>query len=795
MLEKPTYEKLKQRISYLEKALAKNSGCGIDLFNNQKVISDIIENSGALIVIKDCEGKNLLVNRKWEEVTGLKRENAIGKTDEELFPPAMAWQFRINDLRVIESGKTIEVEEVLNRPSGPLYFISIKFPLFDDTGDIIGLCGIITDITQRKLTEEALRISEKKYQSMFHNAQIALFKNSIDGKIIDINQRYAEMAGYSSVEECLAEFNPAEAWADPKGRDECINILRKKGSVKDYETEIIRKDGSRIWILFSAKIFPKEGTLEGSIVDITQRKQTERSLRESEARFKALHNASFGGITIHDKGIILECNRGLADITGYSIDELIGMDGLRLIAEKSRELVMQNILRGYEKPYEAFGVRKNGEEYPIRLEGRNIPYKGKQVRTVEFRDITEAKRSEEERKKLQDQLTQAQKMESMGRLAGGVAHDFNNMLGVILGYTELTLENIDPSSPLHANLQEIHHAAKRSVEITRQLLAFARQQTVAPRMLDLNDTIGSMLKMLQRLIGEDIELAWEPDPDLWPVKMDPAQIDQILANFCVNARDAISNVGRVIITTHNICIGEENQNRHEGVVSGDYVMLTFIDDGCGMTKEVLANLFEPFYTTKDVHEGTGLGLATVYGIVKQNQGFINVRSEPGMGTTFRIYLPCPSDTGEIEKQAEQKTSVPEAQKNETILLVEDEPAILNMATIILKKLGYTVLALNSPEKAVTMAGEYPGEIHLLITDVVMPKMNGKDLARNLLSLYPGLKCLFMSGYTANVIAQHGVLDEGVQFIQKPFTKQDLGTKVRDVLDQTDHTLYDRHPYE
>lgn len=788
MSQKPSYEELEQRIRHLEKRFAERRQFNKDILNNHEFIQDIIENSGALIVIKDCEGKNLLVNRKWEEITGLKRDYAVGKTDKELFPEDMARQFRTNDLRVFESGKTIEAEEILETPGGLRYFISIKFPLFDDAGNIIGLCGIITDITERKRTEEALKQSEQKYHSMFHNAQIALFKNSLDGKVIDINQRYAEMAGYTTIEACLSEFNPADAWVDPMGRVELIRMLRKNGYVKDYETEIIRKDGSRIWILFSAKIFPEEGVVEGSIVEITERKQIEQSLRESETRFKALHNASFGGITIHDKGIILECNKGLSEITGYSQDELIGMDGLLLVAEESRERVMKNIISGYEKPYEAFGLRKNGEKYPLRLEARNIPYKGKQVRTVEFRDISETRRAEEERKKLQEQLTQAQKMESVGRLAGGVAHDFNNMLGVILGYTELVLENPDTPSPIHTHLTEIHHAAKRSMEITRQLLAFARQQTVAPRILDLNETIESMIKMLQRLIGEDIELAWEPEPDLWPVKMDPSQIDQILANFCVNARDAITDVGRVIITTHNTCIGEGNRNEHEGITPGDYVLLTFRDDGCGMTEDVLANLFEPFYTTKDVHEGTGLGLATVYGIVKQNEGFIDVKSKPGNGTVFRIYLPRSlMDEDKIEKQPEQAAPVPKAQKNETILLVEDEPAILTMATIMLKKLGYTVIGSDAPEKAITMAKNHAGDIHLLITDVVMPKMNGRDLAKKLMAVYPGLKCLYMSGYTANVIAPHGVLNEDVQFIQKPFTKLDLGIKIRAVLDQTSHS--------
>ena len=396
------------------------------------------------------------------------------------------------------------------------------------------------------------------------------------------------------------------------------------------------------------------------------------------------------------------------------------------------------------------------------------------------REISERKRAEEEREKLQAQFNQAQKMESVGRLAGGVAHDFNNMLGVILGYVDLCMSQTDSAQPIYASLEEIHKAAKHSVELTRQLLVFARKEAVAPKVLDLNETVSSMLKMLQRMIGEDIRLEWKPDASLWPVKVDPSQIDQILANLCVNARDAIADVGKVIIETGNCTFDEGYCANQTAFVPGEYVRLAVSDDGLGMDKETQAQIFEPFFTTKGVGEGTGLGLATVYGAVRQNRGFVNVDSEPGLGTTFSIYLP--RYAGDAVQAPAASAAEPATRGRETILLVEDEPAILALTARMLERQGYTVLAAGTPAKAMRLASEHAGEIHLIMTDVVMPGMNGRDLSNNLLSLYPQLKRLFMSGYTADIISQRGVLDQEVHFLQKPFSAAELATKVREALE-------------
>jgi PAS domain S-box-containing protein len=400
---------------------------------------------------------------------------------------------------------------------------------------------------------------------------------------------------------------------------------------------------------------------------------------------------------------------------------------------------------------------------------------GRSVKLQVATDITDYK-------KMEEQLSQAQKMEAIGTLAGGIAHDFNNMLTVILGYAQSGLSAVDASHPLYYKFQQILNAASRSADITRQLLAFARKQTISPKILDLNLTLEGMLNILHRLIGEDIDLSWKPALGLWPVKMDSSQIDQILANLCVNARDAISGVGKLTIETGMKTFDTEYCADHASFIPGDFVMLAVSDNGCGIHKEILNNLFDPFFTTKDVGKGTGLGLATVYGIVKQNNGFINVYSEPGQGTTFRIYLPrYHHKEDESTVQPTEKISF---QGFETILLVEDEPMILEMTTEMLEAHGYTVLGADRPGEAIRIANAHAGDIHLLMTDVVLPEMNGRDLAENLSAFYPDLKLLFMSGYTANVIAHQGVLDEGVAFIQKPFSVADLAEKLREVLDET-----------
>jgi len=406
------------------------------------------------------------------------------------------------------------------------------------------------------------------------------------------------------------------------------------------------------------------------------------------------------------------------------------------------------------------------------------------VRTVGgAQDITDRKLAEADRIQLQEQLTQAQKMETVGRLAGGVAHDFNNMLSVISGHAELGLRAIAAGDPVRTDLEEIRGAARRAADLTRQLLAFARRQVVTPKVLDLNHAIAASLGMLRRLIGEDIELRWVPSADAGRVRIDPSQVDQVLTNLAANARDAIDGVGQITVQTRPAVLGLAECLRHEGALPGPYAVLEVSDSGHGIDPETAAHLFEPFFTTKPVGRGTGLGLATVYGIVKQNEGCVEVDSEVGRGTTVRIFLP--SVEAEVSGATTDMAGGQPQAGHETVLLVEDESAVLRLSKIVLERFGYTVLSAGTPSEAIHLFHNHQGHVHLLVTDVVMPEMNGRELAARLREARPELKALFVSGYSASALAPRVVLDEGVHFLQKPFSLEDLAASVREALDAHD----------
>lgn len=555
----------------------------------------------------------------------------------------------------------------------------------------------------------------------------------------------------------------------------------EEAHLKQYSESLIRK--------LEEKALQLEQANRALEQDIAERRLTEEKLRESESRFRLFAETAPVGVIIADQNQnAVYASKKFVELFGYTHEDAPTVEAWFSLAypdEKLRNHVRAEWNAAVDKARKTLSEIKP-MEYPVTC-------KDGSVREIEFRmsatadldfviftDITERKQAEEEWKKLQAQFIQAQKMESVGRLAGGVAHDFNNMLGVIIGNAEMALDQSTPSDPIRAEIQEILEAARRSADITRQLLAFARRQIIAPKMIDLNETVQGMLKMLRRLIGEDIDLAWQPGAAVWTVKMDPSQIDQILANLCVNARDAIGGVGKITIETKNMRFNEAYCNDYPGFSPGDFVLLAVIDDGCGMDKETLHNLFEPFFTTKAVGEGTGLGLATVYGIVKQNDGFINVYSEPGKGSMFNIYLP--GHAGEAAKiSAETAVQIPRGH-GEIVIVAEDETSILRLAQKMLTGLGYKVLAASTPIQALKMAETHSDKLDLLITDVVMPEMTGRDLAVRLQTIHPEIKVLFMSGYTADIIAHRSILNEDVLFIQKPFTKQELAKKVREALE-------------
>jgi PAS domain S-box-containing protein len=643
-----------------------------------------------------------------------------------------------------------------------------------------------------KKSRKELSRQEEEYRILFETmAQGVVYQNA-DGEILAANPAAQYILGLS-LDQMKERTSKDPRWkAVDKNRNElpgdghpAMVALKTKKIVKDFIQGVFNpKHNDYVWLLVNSVPQFKEGEDEpyqvySTFLDITESRQTEAA---REMLMTAIEQSGEMVVITSTEGIIQYVNQAFEKVSGYTRQEVIGRNPRILKSGKHDEAfyhqLWATISKGNTFKGRMVNKRKDGTFYtedaaisPVcNAAGTIVNY------VAVNRDITE-------QILLESQFQQAQKMESVGRLAGGVAHDFNNMLTIIISYTQMLINNTNASDPSHNDLKQILKAAQRSTEITRQLLSFARKQTINPKYLDVNDAVESTLKMLRRLIGEDIDLSWNPESGLWPVMADPSQIDQVLANLCVNARDAIRGVGKITIETDNISFDNEYCAEHPGFVPGDFVLLAVSDDGCGMDKPTLERLFEPFFTTKGLGQGTGLGLATVYGIVKQNNGFINVYSEPEKGTTFRIYLPRHAgEAGEIRTKEAVEIRMG---RGETVLIVEDEASILKLGKRILLELGYTVLAAASPGQAMETAKTHEGDIHLIITDVVMPEMNGRDLSRQIRNFYPNIKVLFMSGYTADVIAHQGVLDGGVHFIQKPFSNKDMAAKIREVLDTPD----------
>jgi PAS domain S-box-containing protein len=652
----------------------------------------------------------------------------------------------------------------------------------------VSILIVLEDVTEQRQAKEALRHHHMRLENIIEGTQVGTWEWDVQtGKAI-INEIWAAIVGYTLDE--LAPFS-IEKWQDlvhPKDLTQSSKFLKLhfSGNLPLYEVQVRmkHKEGHWVWVQSRGKVIKwtddkQPWMMFGTHTDITAQ-------RKAEQDYRTLFHTMYDGFALHEI---------ICDETGMPVDyRFVAVNPAfeRIMNLKSEQIIGRTVLEllpSTEKSWiETYGkVALTGE--PLSFEDFSAgidkhlevtafsPDQG-QFACI-FVDITERKQSQKEQEKLQAQLNQAQRMESVGRLAGGVAHDFNNMLSIINGYAEMSIEKLKPSDPLYENVQEIFRAGTRSADIVRQLMAFARQQAISPVQMDLNDTVSSMLKMLHRLIGENIDLAWMPGKNLWLIKMDPSQIDQIMANLTVNARDAISDVGKLTIETRNIQL-DQNYCSNFDIIPGQFVMLAVSDNGFGMDDQTKNRLFEPFFTTKGIGEGTGLGLSTVYGIVKQNNGFINVYSEPGEGTTFKIYIP--RDHLQQKGPGAEKESIGKAPKGtETILIVEDETVILQMTRAMLERLGYTVLTAAKPKDAIQLVREFKEKIHLLLTDVIMPEMNGRDLSAQMSIFKPEIKILFMSGYTANVIEHHGILDEGVQFIQKPFSYNDLAVKVREIL--------------
>ncbi len=671
---------------------------------------------------------------------------------------------------------------------------------------LLGLAGI-SYLLRRRLKEKVAHLKRTRQQLMDQTELLRLATEATQAGIWTyapasggnyLSQQWFAMLGYPAVDR---EIDAAEMrrFIHPEDLPAVLQALKEHiaangKSLFEVEMRLRKADGTWCWVLSKGRAVAWDETgvptrLIGLDFNIQTVKEASLKLAQSQARLRTVIDTLPDLVWLKDpEGVYLACNKKFERFFGAKESEIVGKSDYDFM-----DKTLANFFR--EKDQLAIAAGKpclNEEEVVYRDDGHKEALET--IKTPMFddqgnvvgvlgiaRDITERKRSDTERQKLQDQLLQAQKLEAVGILAGGVAHDFNNMLGAIIGYSELLMDGMVPGEAIRPSLAKILDAARRSSDLTRQLLAFARKQNVAPVVFDLNEAVVSLLKMLRRLIGENIDLVWLPGQGRFPVCMDRSQLDQLLTNLCVNARDAIADVGRITIKTDAAAFDQAACETHPDCSPGDYVLLSVSDSGSGMDKETLAHIFEPFFTTKGVGRGTGLGLATVYGVVKQNEGFIRVSSEPDMGTIFNIYLPQNCAIPLAPKSSADMVLPPS--RGETILLAEDDPTLLQMGELMLQRLGYRVLCAGTPAEAIRLAES--GNIHfdLFITDVVMPEMNGRELADRILALRPTVKHLFMSGYTADVIVHRGVLDEAVNFIQKPFSLHDMALKLRAVLDK------------
>jgi two-component system, cell cycle sensor histidine kinase and response regulator CckA len=654
----------------------------------------------------------------------------------------------------------------------------------DHNGVLHGFSKITRDITDRKRADEALKYAEQKYRQIFEDAIIGIFQSTPDGRLLSANPAMAHLYGYASPEEMMVTVSDvrAQLYVDPKRRDDFKRAMQEQGVVRHFELEVYRKDGKKMWLSVNARAVKIGGVVvryEGTFEDISNRKLLEEQLGQAEIKYRGIfENAVIGMFQSTTDGRYVTANAAMAKMLGYSSpEELISSItdiGTQVYVDPDRRQEFAELIErdGVVQHFELQAYRKDGSKMWLSASVRAVIKDGV---TIGYEGMNE---DISERKMLEDQLRQAQKMEAVGRLAGGVAHDFNNALAVITGYGDLLQLQLTSNDPLRKHAEEIAKAGRRAAALTRQLLGFSRKQVISPVVLDLNSVISELENMLRRLIGEDIEVSFKRESGLWRAKIDPGQVEQILMNLAVNARDAMPMGGRLCIETANADLDETYARQNAYVRPGPYVMLGVSDTGSGMDKHTQAHIFEPFFTTKDAGKGTGLGLSTVYGIVKQNDGYIQVYSEIGKGATFKIYFPRVREAAQTP-QAVQIQSLPGGM--ETILLVEDEEPLRKLARTCLESRGYYVLEAAEAESALEVAQKHSGNLDLLLTDVVLPGVSGRELADRLEELRPSLKVLYMSGYTGDLVARHGVLDPGILLLEKPFTLHSLLGKVHQAL--------------
>lgn len=743
---------------------------------NRAIVDSIPQN----VFLKDRRSVYLAVNKSYAASLGCRPEEVVGKDDFAFFPTALAERYRADDQAVIESGVSRKFQERYVAQGHEYWIRTTKAPVKDSSGKVTAILGLFEDVTESKRAVDALEASERRYRRLFESAKDGiLILDASTGCIVDANPFLENLAGYTHAELVGKELWEIGPFRDIAASRTAFSRLQTESYIRYEDLPLRARDGRTIDVEFVSNVYRvgDQDVVQCNIRDISARKRAEA---ERDRLATAIEQAAEMVLVTDAQGDIVYANPAFEAVTGYARAEVLGKNP-RLLKSGAQDAefyraMWATISAGKTWHGRVVNKKKDGTLYT--QESAISPVRNATGSIVSYvtvnRDITRDLT-------LEAQLFESRKLESIGRLAGAVAHDFNNIVSVIVSYAGFALDQLRPGDPLRDDLLEVTKASERAAALTRQLLAFGRKQVLQPVVLDLNRVIEGMDGMLRRLAGEGIELVWAPAPDLGLVEADPAQIDQILMNLVINARDAMPDGGRLTVETANAELDEDYVALHPAVDAGRFVMLSVTDTGCGMDDETRSRIFEPFFTTKEPGKGTGLGLSTVYGIVKQSGGTIWVYSEPGRGATFKLYLPR-TDADATPRPARRSTPLALG-GTETILVVEDEDALLRVAKRGLRAAGYTVLTAADGDAAIKVSLEHPDTIHLLVTDMMMPRMGGKALATALSTTRPGLKVLYMSGYADDGLVAQGVLDPGAHFLRKPFAAPELARKVREVLDE------------
>jgi PAS domain S-box-containing protein len=728
-----------------------------------------------------------------EKIFGYTREEALGRHAVGLIVPESIRE-QVNELwRVLleNKGGQRSTNESITKDGRAIICEWYNTPLVADNGEVIGITSLVDDVTEHRQAEQALRDSEERNRLLLDSTAEAIYGVDLDGNCTFSNSACLRMLGYDNEQDLLGKnmhqlIQHTRPDGSPYPEQECrIYQAFHEGRGTYVEDEVLwRADGSSFPVEYWSYPIHKKDQVVGSVVtfvDITERKEAQDALMKSEARLERFFEASYEGLFFHDKGKILDVNPAVGDIFGYSPDEVIGMSLFDFVPTEWLPMLQEKMAAGVEGPYEIDIIKRDGSRLPVAVHAKSVELKGRHIRVVTLRDLTEHKQVEEA-------LRRSQKMDAIGQLSGGIAHDFNNQLGVIIGYLDFLQEYVANDEKPRKWVNTATKATLRCMDLTRQLLAFSRRQPKEKVVVDLNALLQDQKNMIARSVTPEVEVQYFLADNLWLTGTNPGEFQDAVLNLVINARDAMPGGGKLLIETSNKHLDADSATAKPGIEAGDYVQLMLNDTGVGMDRKTLGRVFEPFFTTKPEGKGTGLGMAMVYGFVNRYGGHINVYSEPGVGTTFRLYLPR-STTGKSAGIAENTQAVDIPTGNESILVVDDEADLLQLADQYLANLGYqTRLAETAAQALEILAGD--GEFDMLFSDVVMPGgMNGYELAQQAIQQKPGLKVLLTSGFTSKSIANNGLARFSAHLLNKPYRKEDLAQRIRLVLDEAlDETL-------